>query len=393
LSATLYTKRFTPLLATVILVAMTIFSFYKLGIPYRLDRYFHPDQIQNRELVKANVGISDIGQQEIYGLKLVQLLLPVRGHRIEAFKRANELYTIHHTVNENFTATLGVIGSAGFIALLGILLVPGIKKKPFHELAVLNITSFLLATIGGFSSVISILAWGFLGSSSSLVQARSYNRISVFIAFFSFLCIGLIITKYLPVQEKKARFISCAISLVILGFGLYDQIPPRFITDFQQSNLLKESYASDKAFINDIEHQIQKNAKVFQLPFVVHHWEWPKELSYYTESLKPYLHSKNLKWTYGGGKGSKQVQWYRTVSSLCPQKMLHQLAMTGFSGIYIDRTGFEDNGANLEKSLTELTGIKPFVSMDERYAFFNITGYVRKLLNDTETKPAINLLE
>jgi hypothetical protein len=73
--------------------------------------------------------------------------------------------------------------------------------------------------------------------------------------------------------------------------------------------------------------------------------------------------------------------------------MLHQLAMTGFFGIYIDRTGFEDKGANLENSLTELTGIEPFVSRDKRYAFFNITTYVRKLLNEAETKPAINLLE
>ena len=71
--------------------------------------------------------------------------------------------------------------------------------------------------------------------------------------------------------------------------------------------------------------------------------------------------------------------------------MLHQLAMTGFSGIYIDRKGFEDSGVNLEKNLTELTGIKPFVSRDDRYAFFNITTYVRRLLNETE--PTINLLE
>jgi phosphoglycerol transferase len=94
-----------------------------------------------------------------------------------------------------------------------------------------------------------------------------------------------------------------------------------------------------------------------------------------------------LQWTYGGGFGSRQIQWYRFVSSLSPQKMLRQLAMTGFSGIYIDRKGFEDNGVNLEKGLTELTGIKPIVSMDERYAFFNITRYVSKLLNDAETKP------
>jgi phosphoglycerol transferase len=278
------------------------------------------------------------------------------------------------------------------MVLLGILLVPSNKKKPFHELAVLNISSFLLATIGGFSSVIATLAFQFIGHSSSFVQARAYNRISVFMAFFSFLCIGLIITRYIPVRGKKGWVISCAASLVILGFGLYDQIPPRFIKLFQQSNPLKESYASDKAFVNDIEHQLQKKAKIFQLPFVVHHHEWPEGL-HYTELLKPYLHSKNLQWTYGGGFGSRQIQWYRFVSSLSPQKMLRQLAMTGFSGIYIDRNGFEDSGANLEKSLTELTGIKPFVSMDERYAFFNITRYVRKLLNDTETKPAINLLE
>jgi phosphoglycerol transferase len=163
---------------------------------------------------------------------------------------------------------------------------------------------------------------------------------------------------------------------------------------FRQSKQLKESYASDKVFINDIENNIQKSAKIFQLPFVVHHYEWPKkQLDYYTESLKPYLHSNNLQWTYGADKGSKQIQWYRTVSSLGPQEMLHQLAMTGFSGIYIDRKGFEDKGANLEKSLTELTGIEPLVSMDKRYAFFNITTYVRRLLNETETKPTINLLQ
>jgi phosphoglycerol transferase len=174
------------------------------------------------------------------------------------------------------TASLGVIGAAGFIALLGILLAPGIKKKPFHELAVLNISSFLLATIGGFSSVVSILAFRLQGSSSPFVHARSYNRISVFIAFFSFLCIGLIITRYIAVRGKKGWVISCAASLVILGFGLYDQIPPRFVTMFRQSNHLKESYASDKAFVTEIEHQLQKKAKIFQLPFVVHHHEWPK---------------------------------------------------------------------------------------------------------------------
>ncbi len=386
LSAALSNKKMTPLLTVVILVAMTYLSVYKMGIPYRLNKVFHPEKIQNSEMVVSNWPITGIGGPEILGLKLVQLLLPGVDHRIEIFKAATDVYHKTHTVNENMSASLGVIGSAGFMVLLGILLVPRNKNKLFQQLAVLNISSFLLATIGGFSSVIHMLALGFLGHSSLLVQARSYNRISVFIAFFSLLCIGLIITKYIPVRGKKGWVISSAISLVILGFGLYDQITPGYIPLFRQSDRLKEAYASDKAFINDIELQLQKNAKVFQLPFVVHHYEWPKGLGYYTESIKPYLFSNNLQWTYGGDKDSKQEKWYRAVSSLGPQKMLHQLAVTGFSGIYIDRKGFGDNGANLEKSLTELTDIKPIVSMDKRYAFFNITRYVRKLLNDVKTK-------
>jgi phosphoglycerol transferase len=59
-------------------------------------------------------------EAEMYGLKIIQLLLPVSGHRIARLAALREWYD-HSAplVNENQYATLGIIGSAGFLFLLG----------------------------------------------------------------------------------------------------------------------------------------------------------------------------------------------------------------------------------------------------------------------------------
>lgn len=57
-------------------------------------------------------------------------------------------------------------------------------------------------------------------------------------------------------------------------------------------------------------------------------------------SFRGYLHSTNLKWSYGAYKGRTADKWNQVVSSLEVDQMLETLALTGFEGIYIDREGY-----------------------------------------------------
>src|SRR5690606_24301085 len=56
-----------------------------------------------------------------------------------------------------------------------------------------------------------------------------------------------------------------------------------------------------------------------------------------------------------------------------------QLSYAGFSGIYINRKGYPDRGAGLEKNLTTLLKQSPMVSQDGNLAFYPITNYAKQL--------------
>ena len=140
----------------------------------------------------GSVGIVNrtAGEADIYGLRLAQLLLPVRWHRVQALWDLKIAYNMRLLINENDDAALGVVGALSFLGLLGWLLLrkPEVEKlgerSPhglLSQLSVLNLAAFLLGTIGGLGSLVAFLA---------VPQVRAYTRISIFIAFFCVLCAG-----------------------------------------------------------------------------------------------------------------------------------------------------------------------------------------------------------
>ncbi|HXE73309.1 MAG TPA: hypothetical protein VNO81_11680, partial [Candidatus Nitrosotenuis sp.] len=122
-------------------------------------------------------------ESEEYGLKIAQLLLPVPGHRLGPWSDLRAYYDRHFPlVNENSSATLGALGSLGFLILLGWLFFrrprPGdpVLEDLLTRLSILNGAGLLLGTVGGFSSLAG------LGFTPLL---RSVNRVSIYLAFFS----------------------------------------------------------------------------------------------------------------------------------------------------------------------------------------------------------------
>ena len=204
---------------------------------------------------------------------------------------------------------------------------------------------------------------------------RSYNRISIFIAFFAIatfcLAVNYVYLRYIPAQ--KDRYFKYILLILLSGLVFFDQI--RIVYPYNQEEII-ENYVSDKDFVREIEGQLPSGAMIFQLPFM----NYPEAVKTNNmknyDHLKVYLHSDNLRWSYGAMRGSISSEWNRRTASLPVEAMVTAAAVTNFSGIQIDRDGYTRQEWNeLEKALTEMLQVKPKISRNGRLVFFDLQPY------------------
>lgn len=367
--AALRGKSARPLLAPVILVAL-IFAVTSVNLLPSVTRFSDQGGVH---FVRRLAGEADV-----YGLRIAQLILPVRWHRVEWLSEMKVDYNTRPFINENDDASLGVIGSLGFLGLLWWLFFrkPEIRrlsaegvKGLYNHLSMLTGAALLLGTIGGFGSLVA-----FFG----LPQIRAYNRLSIFIAFFALLAVALWLDGYSRrrLNSKRRRMVFHAALGLILILAMLDQISPRFRPQHQR---LTDEYMSDKVFVNKVESGMTPGAMIFQLP-VMSFPENPKihKMNDYDQA-RPYLHSQRLRWSYGSVKGRENDVWLRDVAARPGQEMVEALAWAGFSGVYIDRFGYTDNGLKIESELSNALSVSPIVSPNERQTFFDLTAYQLRL--------------
>jgi phosphoglycerol transferase len=318
-------------------------------------------------------------EAEAYGLRIGQLLMPVRWHRVQALSDLKVAYNMRIFITENDDATLGLIGACGFLGLLWwfFFCKPAVRElnEPgargvFNHLSALNLSAVLLGTIGGFGSLVA-----FFG----LPQIRAYTRLSIFIACLVFFALAFWLD---GVRERRVRtrgqqWLFNSVLVITLVLGLLDQITPMFIPDYVK---FRNDFESDRAFVQQVEAKLQPSAMIFQLP-AVSFPENPKfaRMSDY-DLLRGYLHSKTLRWSYGTIKGREGDVWMRAVALKPTAELVETLAWSGFSGVYVDRFGYTDNGAKLEGELKSLLGGAPVISSNQRLVFYDLRPYQQNLL-------------
>ncbi len=315
---------------------------------------------------------------DIYGLKIAQLLMPITGHRVTWLRQLKENYNLRLLVNESDSAALGIVGSCGFLLLLWWLLIRKSEVRRMtaegsdgllNHLSMLNAAAILLATIGGLGSIVAFFI---------TPQVRAYNRVSIFIAFFSFLSLALFLDRirgrYLTTPARRVIFYGVVVAA--LAVGIIDQRSHDYIPNYSR---LKNEFRHDEAFVQRIQAALPAGAMVFQLP-VVSFPENPRinRLSDY-DLAKGYLHSTRLRWSYGAIKGRENDAWQRWATSRPAPEMVATLALAGFAGIYVDRNGYSDNGAKLEADLAGVIGSPPIISGNSRLTFFDLTEYERRM--------------
>lgn len=277
-------------------------------------------------------------EADIYGLRISQLLLPTPGHRFPLFDALTVWYGAHAAnVNENSTAALGIIGSIGFLIALAAFFFMRMRKHPSLWVAgAMCVAAVLYATIGGFGVIFSLLV---------TPEIRGLNRISVFIAFFAlyafFSATGLIFA-----HLRRRGLAEVLLAIAVVAVACFDQIPKKGLVRRDVAG-----FAKTKALFARIRAALPDHAAVFELP----HMYFPESPappalgSYYL--FDPYLFTNGLRWSFGDMRGRPSETWSSQVADLRGDELANALATAGFSAIYVDRRGYADRGAAVEKDL------------------------------------------
>lgn len=369
ISAFIYTKNKRVFISAIILITLIFSSFFLNVLPTLIYIY------QNG--ANPEVAQRDILDTELFGLKITDLLLPIAKHRFYLSTNTIRQYQQASNGNETTFAALGIIASLGFLSLLfrSVFLSRQTDQKNsssiiYDRLALLNISALLFGIVGGFGTLFALLVTPLI---------RGTNRISIFIAFFSMLAVALFIDSLYKKYVKSHRntLIANLLLISILLIGILDQISPAFVPNHVAQ---KKEYLNDQSFVRSLENTLPPNAMVFQLPYVPFPENPPLNLMNDYDHFKGYIHSKNLRWSYGAMKG-RHMNWHKTLSEEPLDTLLQKLSVIGFSGIYIDRYGYDDLATKTEGVLERYLGIKPLISQNKRLVFFNISDFNKKLLN------------
>lgn len=312
-------------------------------------------------------------EAETFSVSISKLLVPVSGHRIEYLSNLKDRF-MHGYHDESTSSALGFVGGFGLLFLLGWLAVArrggkedegkdGYNRQLLHSLGAMNFFSLLVGAAGGFGLLIAFLFFP---------EIRAYNRISVYISFFCLMAVLVLVEllrrKYVNSRGRRLAFFAM-LTLLFAG-SLLDQTNGVSLPFYKTQ---QDAYAKDEPFFQQVEASLPAGASVFQLPCVPFPENPPVNQMGDYEHLKAYVHTKTLRWSYGAMKGREEGAWQFVVAAEPTDQFLADLAREGFSGIYIDRAGYADNGAQIQQQLETALKEKPLSDEAGRLLFFTIS--------------------
>ncbi len=358
---------FSAIILCVAIVMVSVFIHFPTLI-YQAQNGFN-SQVANR----------DVDQSEFYALKIVNLFLPVANHYLDYFSQVRATFDSLSQEKESGSTSLGIIGSSGFLFLMlwlisksqidgKLLLQKTLKRFPISEknqnlisdLASLNLLSVLFATVGGLVMLIAV----------PFPMFRSHARFCVFIAFFSLFAVAIIFDKIVERKIFNKKIFAKIFIVVVFVFGIFDQVG-RVSAEKIQSEKIKNSFFSDREFIEKIENFLPQESAIFVLPI----YTFPEARGDNYNSLVGYLHSKNLRWSYPAMAGRSAIIWQQEVWKMSFKNFINELKKEKFAGIFIDKNQFAKQHSweklwQIESSLKSISIAPAIVSQDLKLIFY-----------------------
>jgi phosphoglycerol transferase len=330
-----------------------------------------------------------ISETEVNGLRVAELVLPRVDHRIGAFadaQRKSDRFSPVATSERG--QQLGLIGALGFAGLLVFTLSRLLRRGRADDaadsalplgspveigkrLGLLTVIGLVVATVSGISLLISAVGVRYI---------RSYNRISIFIAFFALIAAAFALdwlVARVPRWHGRA-VLAGVLCLALLAVGIFDQTSTADVPDYRA---LERAWDSDETFMHGIQKELGPGAAVFQMPYVFFPEAGTIVGTGPYDQVRGWLHADSLRWSWGSVRG-RDGDWQGALVRLeKTTDALDALTAVGFSGLMIDRAGFDDHGALLEYGYTTTLNQEPQVSPDRRLLFYDLRPWSRDLRN------------
>ncbi len=279
---------------------------------------------------------------QLWALKPLELLLP----------SSYNIGKIEHLTKEGYYNKALFIGEAGspYLGIIGIcslLLLSGYAMRavarndfdgvPVHFWGIFWI--FTYSIVGGITGLIGL--W-------DIFIFRATNRYSIVILAAVLLFFVRQLSR-LTFRWRDSR--TLALSAAIIALGINDQVPPR---QPKQEQATAEMMEGDEKFVAMLEAKLNPGAMVFQLPLMSFPEAAPVfEMTEY-EPLRPYLHSHDLRFSYGDDKGRPRLAWQEELAQKDPAQQVALLEKYGFSALLINRSGYEDRAEALLTTLRKM---------------------------------------
>jgi len=321
--------------ATAINLSPTFYSWYKYRKPPEMD-YKYPLEAEG------------------YGAKIRRMIVPHKDNPVPIigdWGKADALAG-YPGENENVTARLGLVGTAGFILLLLISLqlvkvdAAGAHAGTLHSLAALTFFALLMITVGGFGAIFNLAV---------APDIRAYNRFTVFVSFFSLAGLGLFIERYRCTFSGRANWKLLLPMSLVACFSLYDQLLDRSVLLLSQNNDIAR-YHAEKALLDRFKRLYPNGVSTIQLPITGFPINSIHENMESYDHLRPFLWSDSrMRWSWPSFS-QRHRAWQDRISKLEGDALVKAAIYSGFLAIWIDRFGYKDRGAKLIAGLLAAGG-------------------------------------
>jgi hypothetical protein len=318
---------------------------------------------------------------EIYGLKLVDLVIPPVTHHSNTFAAFATAHRIGDPAKgippasplQDEGSYLGIVGLLALGWLVWTAVSDAVKGRandlPLAAWQVLWIV--ICFTTGGLNAILG--AFGF-------TLFRTGQRYSLVILAIVLLYAAQRLTAWHKAGATRSgpggtSLGTLAAAAAICGLILWDQVPRA--PSAETTATIARQVAADREFTEKMEAALPVGAMVFQVP-VMEFPESPMPGVPSYDHFRPYLFSKHLRYSFGSMKGRERERWQPAVQGKFfegatldreagvirvnpanARAAVDELKRLGFSAIYVNRNGFPDRGKGIEEALLELGYTKP----------------------------------
>lgn len=275
---------------------------------------------------------------EIYALKALDLFVPPLNHAWPLFRQFAQWRASVALLHDE-GSYLGIVGAAALSILILSALGAATKSNSLRVLgpALQVLWIFLFFSTGGLNSIAAAMGFTYL---------RAGCRLSIVILAISLLYGAEWVSG--RVSRRPFSVLAAGTCCILLFF---DQVPRR--PSSQEKAIIERQVSSDQKFVADMEAVLPDGAMVFQLP-VMDFPESPLRTETSYDHLRPYLHSRHLRFSFGSMKGRPREQWQHEIEKLSLPDSVAEVKRRGFAGIYVSRVGYPEGARELEQNLRTL---------------------------------------